>query len=266
MLQTLIKIVKEANKIIMDIYQDFDPSKVQYKSDYQGYVSPLTEADTKASNYICQELKKYRPNIPIICEENKEVPYKERKDWDIFWLVDPLDGTKEFINKNGEFTVNIGLIYKGEPIAGVVSIPCKNTIYYAASGYGAYKEDIKTGKITKLKCQTFSTGENIIIMVSRSHLNTETQEYCAKYNVKKYIPAGSSLKILYLAENIAQLYPRLAPTYEWDIAAADAILREAGGHLIMYDSDNAEDNQLMTYNKESIVNKNFVASCPYHRI
>ncbi len=249
MMNKLIDIVKEANKIVLDVYNQ-DNFESSIKSDN----SPLTEADIKASDYICAQLKNNFPEIPIICEETKQVEYEERKDWDKFWLVDPLDGTKEFIKRNGEFTVNIGLIDGGEPTIGVVGIPCRDQIYYGEKGKGSFSLDLKTGQTKDLHCQPFTPTDELTIIQSRSYCNQETEDYHQRYNIKDTISSGSSIKFLLLCENQAQIYPRFHPCMEWDTAASDAILREAGGSIRLTD-----EKSFLQYNKHSLLNPSFIA-------
>jgi len=255
----LLNIIKGADEIVMEVYNRYLESdiEIQIKADN----SPLTEADLKSSDYICAKLKELDASIPIICEETKKVPYEERKDWNRFWLVDPIDGTKNFINKDGEFTVNIGLIENGVPILGVISIPCQNVIYYGQTVklaeedmIGAFVLNKIGGEIRELKCQPYDESGPINIVCSRSHINKETLEYIEKYTVAEKISAGSSLKFLMLCENRAQLYPRLGPTCEWDIAASHAIINAAGGSITLLDGSNVQ------YNKENFLNPYFVAS------
>lgn len=245
MIENLIKIIKKADDIILDVYnQDYD---VNYKQDN----SPVTKADLAASDYICQELISLYPDIPLICEETADITHNVRKKWNKFWLIDPLDGTKEFIKKNGEFTVNIALIEDNRPIFGIVSIPCQGLIYYASNGNGAYVLDKNDDSQKQLTCEPFN--DEVIFSCSRSHINQETEEFMKKYNVKDIIRSGSSLKFMLICENKAHIYPRLYPTMEWDIAASDIILQEAGGSIKLL------DDSLMTYNKENLTNPSFVA-------
>lgn len=246
--QNLIEIVKIANNIVLDIYNKSE-HKVTIKDDN----SPLTEADRKSSEFICQYLRIFYPDIPIICEETKMVEYEKRKNWYEFWLVDPLDGTKEFINRNGEFTVNIGLIRNGEPVIGIVGVPCEHVIYYASKGSGAYKLNLKNNQREKLECKPFALSDDLTFVCSRSHMDEKTEKFLNTFNVKEKISAGSSLKFMYLCENKAQIYPRYIPTMEWDTAASDAILREAGGRIETW------DHQILAYNKENMKNDNLIA-------
>lgn len=244
----IINLAKMAGQSIMDIYsKDFT---VEYKDDK----SPLTEADKKANNIICKGLSRLYPDIPIVSEENKEVPYEIRKDYDYFWLIDPLDGTKEFINKNGEFTVNIALIQNGEPVLGVVYAPAIGALYHAKKGVGAFK--ISDGAAIKLP--TARSDDRFVVVASKSHNSPETGEYIdtIKTNkTKEFISMGSSLKLCLVASGEADVYPRLAPTMEWDTAAADAIVRECGKKTIQFGKD-----ETLKYNKENMSNPWFVVS------
>lgn len=220
-LEYLLHICDVSNEIILEIYnKDFE---VEYKSDQ----SPLTIADKKVSDYICNALKIWDATIPIICEETKLVDYEERKHWDRYWLVDPLDGTKEFVKRNGEFTVNIALIEGGEPTIGVISVPVKGDFYCAAKGKGAFKLNSKD--IVKLECEPFEMWKPLTAVCSRSHLDEKTKELMSFFDIKDTVSCGSSLKFMMLCENKAQIYPRLTPCMEWDIGAAHIILNEAGG-------------------------------------
>ena len=236
-------IAKEAGKAIMEIYnQDFE---VEYKEDK----SPLTIADKKSNEIICQALEKKYPNIPILSEENKTIPYEIRKNWDYYWCIDPIDGTKEFIKKNGEFTINIALIYKDTPVLGVVYAPAIDEMYSAKKGFGAFKN----GEKLPLKINS-NPKEKLYVVASKSHLSKETQNFIDNLgkNIEQ-ISKGSSLKLCMVAEGIADIYPRLAPTMEWDTAAADAIVRESGKMTYEFDT-----NKPIVYNKEDLLNPWFV--------
>lgn len=249
-LNPLLEIAKTAAKkaavSILDIYESGDFS-VEAKSDD----SPLTKADKASHLAIVAELEK--TNLPILSEEGRDIPYEERKDWEYFWMIDPLDGTKEFIKRNGEFTVNIALIHKGRPILGVVQVPVQNKLYYSTETQGAYLE---TDEITKLKVNHFSTSDSKLkIVASRSHLNEDTQQFMDQFDQPEIVSMGSSLKLIAVAEGKADLYPRYAPTMEWDTAAADAIVREAGGQVTI-----KESNTPVHYNKENLLNPHFLVS------
>ena len=195
----------------------------------------------------------------ILSEENKVIPYEQRKNWEYYWCIDPIDGTKEFIKKNGDFTINIALIHKNTPILGVVNAPAINNIYYAEKGNGAYKNGKRIIASNNLK-------DKIKVVASKSHLNEETKKFINNlnkiYKNVELISRGSSLKFCIIAEGKADIYPRLAPTMEWDTAAADIIVREAGKMTYIY--DNLFDLQFlnkatkMSYNKENLLNPYFV--------
>ena len=238
----IIETIKLANEEILKIYiKDF---KIEYKDDK----SPLTEADLKSNKIICDYLETL--NIPIISEENKQISYENRKDWDLCFLVDPIDGTKEFIKKNGQFTTNIGIIKNGEPIYGFVGIPVEKKIYYGGLLYGGFCYDYENDKVTKIKPKT---NNPLKIVASNSHLNDQTKDFLKKYPDAEIVNYGSSIKIIKLASGDADLYPRLAPTMEWDTAAADAILRGVGGSLI-----SIENSKPLKYNKENLLNPYFI--------
>lgn len=247
-IEQLIDIAYEAGKAIQEIYHSGDLG-IESKSDE----SPLTKADKAANDIICNGLNKITPDIPVVSEENKEVPYEIRKEFEYFWMVDPLDGTKEFIKKNGEFTVNIALIHNQKSIAGVVYAPDLDLMYYAIKGEGAYViEDNEQAPLLANKFNT--TDPHLRLVCSRSHLNDETQAFVNNYSKPKLIPKGSSLKFLIIAHGGAELYPRLAPTMEWDTAAAHIILTESGGK--MYQTDGSP----VLYNKENLFNPHFIAT------
>jgi len=236
----IVEIVEIASQIILQIYLNDDlfiNMMIENKTDK----SPLTIADKKANDFICQELRGLYPDIPIISEENKNDDWEVRQKYTWVWLVDPLDGTKEFIKRNGEFTVNVGLVYRGEPVAGFVGVPAQGLIYWGGmggAGAGAWKKEIGGGKtIDLIEENTVRKKVGITrIVASRSHMDEKTEQFIQKNYVKKglkvdLLNVGSSLKILWIAENKADIYPRLAPTMEWDTCAAHAILRVCGGAL-----------------------------------
>ena len=244
--QDIVTIAKEAGDAIMQVYtQDFE---VEYKQDN----SPLTLADKKANDIIETGLNQLTVNFPILSEEGRDIPYEDRKHWEYFWLVDPLDGTKEFVKKNGEFTVNIALIYKDTPVLGVVYAPALDVCYWAKQGEGAFKDGKKLPLKTEVQRNTYK------IVASRSHISDETQAFIDTIDTskeKELIPIGSSLKICLVAEGEADIYPRLGPTMEWDTGAAHAIVNETGKSLEKY-----KEGRLMghKYNKENLLNQWFV--------
>lgn len=241
-LAKIISIAKEASDVVMKIYQqDFS---VAYKEDN----SPLTQADLEANRIICDALETLYPEIPILSEENKEVLYTERKEWEYYWCIDPIDGTKEFVKKNGEFTINIALIKKDTPILGVVYAPVLEDMYSAKKGEGAFKNGIKL----PLK----KDDDKYIIVASKSHLSKENEEYIQTIQTskeKELLSKGSSLKLCMVAEGVADIYPRLSPTMEWDTAAADAIVRESGRMTYIFDTQ-----EPLVYNKQNLLNPWFV--------
>lgn len=239
-------IVYDAGQVILDIYDT--TFEVEIKSDN----SPLTLADKKSHEIINLGLKSFFPNIPILSEEGRNISYFERKQWDIFWLVDPLDGTKEFVKKNGEFTVNIALIKNNYPIFGSVYAPYKKELFWAFQGFGAWKSYNKA-KEQRIKVAPNKKEKRIVI--SRSHPNEKVLDYINNYKKHKLIRMGSSLKLCCIAEGKADIYPRLGPTSEWDIGAAQCIVEQAGGSVLEYDS-----NLRLSYNKENILNPFFIVS------
>lgn len=250
-IQSVVAIAKDAGNAIMQIYRD--DFSVDYKSDE----SPLTQADREAHAIIIKGLENLPVQFPILSEEGKDVPYEIRKSWEYFWMVDPLDGTKEFIKKNDEFTVNIALIYNNEPILGVVYAPALNEMYWAKKGEGAYKD----GK--KLPLYTNPDPSKILkIVASKSHLSPETQEYIDRLATTtqkvEFLAKGSSLKLCMIAEGSADIYPRLAPTMEWDTAAADAIVRESGHISAPYVPSSGKIEPFLLYNKDNLLNPWFI--------
>lgn len=221
----LIYAVQQASKAIMEIYDSSD-FQVTYKNDK----SPLTRADTEANRIITEILEEHYPGIPILSEESKEIPYDERETWDEFFLVDPVDGTKEFIKRNGQFTVNIGWIKNGQPFAGVVGIPAQNKIYWGERCKGAWCLDLNEGNLNQIRVS--ESRDVPIVLSSLSHMNDATKhfidEHWPVHTLERY---GSSLKFLQIAEGNADVYARLIPCMEWDTAASHAILEEAGGHI-----------------------------------
>ena len=227
--------------------------------------SPLTLADRKSHEIIVDQLTQRYPSFPILSEEGHHLPYEERKKWNTLWIVDPLDGTKEFVNRNGEFTVNIALVHNEKPVIGVIYVPVKDEMYFSYQ-LGAFK-------VNQYSTLQFTTEQELLahsikisvghqdpftVVASRSHLSPETEEFIS--NLKKehgdveMISAGSSLKLCLIAEGKADVYPRFAPTMEWDTAAGQAIVEAAGGEVI-----NPETNQPLLYNKEKLVNSWFIA-------
>lgn len=261
-LSCAVKASLEAGKAILEVYQtDFE---VEHKKD----ASPLTEADKRAHREIVRMLNDFDADIPILSEEGRDIAYKDRVSWDLFWLVDPLDGTKEFVKRNGEFTVNIALIQQGTPLAGVIYVPVQDVLYFGWVGQGAWKlsdfskqdwdgqdwKDLK--KIATVLPQNIQ-GRPYTVVASRSHLSTETESFINALRNEKgeveMLSRGSSLKLCMVAEGSADVYPRFAPTMEWDTAAGQAIAMAAGKVVVRHDND-----QPLTYNKENLLNPWFI--------
>jgi 3'(2'), 5'-bisphosphate nucleotidase len=246
---SLIEISLEAGNAIMDVYDSASDAEVEMKSDN----SPLTLADRRSNDIICRGLEGLSPDYPVISEENKMVPYDVRKNFQRFWLVDPLDGTKEFIKRNGDFTVNIALIEGQTPVAGFVYAPVLGEMYWAVRGKGAFlRKGTETRAVTASEFRMSDPALRVVC--SRSHLNPETQAFIDDLERPEKVSKGSSLKFLLLASGKAELYPRIAPTMEWDTAAAQCILEAAGGEVIEYTS-----GLPLKYNKEVLVNPHFIA-------
>jgi 3'(2'), 5'-bisphosphate nucleotidase len=216
-------IAVEAGRRILDVYErDF---AVTQKDDR----SPLTEADGAANEIIVARLMALTPDIPVLSEESASVDYAERARWTRFWLVDPLDGTKEFIKRNGEFTVNIALIENGRPVLGVVYVPVLGDIYSACRGAGAFRQKSEC-KPEAIHARRFERGKPIVV-ASRSHAGPETVEFLKNLGPHDTVSMGSSLKFCLVAAGTADVYPRLGPTMEWDTAAAQCVVEEAGGRV-----------------------------------
>jgi 3'(2'), 5'-bisphosphate nucleotidase len=248
-LDPLKNIARKAGASILEVYREEGDFGVETKSDK----SPLTRADKAANQIICDFLGDMTPEIPIISEENKEVPYSERKNYTRFWLVDPLDGTKEFIKRNGEFTVNIALVSDRQPVLGVVFAPVLDELAWAIKGEGSWME--KGGRVERLRSLSFRYSDpGLRVVCSRSHLNPATQAFIDRLDRPEKVSRGSSLKFLIIAAGEAHVYPRLGPTMEWDTGAAQVILEEAGGRVEVADS-----RESLLYNKESLLNPEFIA-------
>jgi len=245
MIDQIIGIAREAGNKILEYYTD--EIVVEAKSDD----SPLTKADLAAHYYIVDELKKIDPTVPIISEESGVPDFETRKTWNKYWLVDPLDGTKEFIKKNGEFTVNIALIVEGIPVMGVVYAPAMDLLYYAEKGVGSFKK-IKNKDAFQIFSEKADKSVSLKIIESRSHGSSALEEYLEKEKIKvsERVKSGSSLKICLVADGTADLYPRMGPTMEWDVAAGDAVFR--------YSAKEEVHESGIKYNKENLLNPNFV--------
>ena len=256
-IDTIINAALHAGRAIMNIYTHPDLDwQVERKADN----SPLTLADRESHRIIAQELES--TPYPLLSEEGAHLPYDERKDWHTLWIVDPLDGTKEFLKRNDEFTVNIALVTDGVPTMGVIYVPAKHRLFWGAKGEGAFTADVDPetlhiGTPDSLPLKGADTGRPYRVVASRSHLSPETETFIN--DLRRHHPdldlvsAGSSLKLCLVAEGKADVYPRMAPTMEWDTAAGHAIALAAGRQVI-----NAETDLPLTYNKEDLHNPWFI--------
>jgi 3'(2'), 5'-bisphosphate nucleotidase len=243
--QTLLGIAKAAGDAILEIYhQDF---AVQRKGDE----SPLTAADLASHRTIAQGLGEFDPDTPLLSEEGADIPFEQRRTWSRYWLIDPLDGTREFVKRNGEFTVNIALIENGEPTLGVVHVPVTGISYVGVRGAGAWKLDAD-GQATEIRAEG-RHRRPVRVAGSRSHAGDSLKRFLERLGDHEIVSMGSSLKLCLVAEGVADIYPRLGPTSEWDTAAAQAVVEAAGGRVT--------DTKLepLRYNtKESLLNPHFL--------
>ena len=264
LIPSLLRISRDAGTAILEVYgSDF---AVEHKDDK----SPLTLADRRSHEVIVEGLSGIEGmHIPILSEEGKSMPFEKRRGWEIFWLVDPLDGTKEFIKRNGEFTVNIALIRENRPILGVIYIPVKGLFYFGAQRLGSFRlpalsfadcasVDAVIGMATRLP--DADAAFRYTVAGSRSHMSPDTEAYISTLREQHgdidFISAGSSLKFCLVAEGRAQVYPRFGPTMEWDTAAGQAIVEQAGGEILRTDT-----GEPLSYNKEALLNPFFIARC-----
>ena len=247
----LLEAARLAGARILEVYGR------EFEIEYKGDDSPLTEADKESNKAIMAFLERDYPDVPVISEENQQIPYSERGSWPRFWLVDPLDGTKEFIKRNGEFTVNIALVEHGKPVVGVVYYPVNDTLYVGVEGAGAWKisgdcaaEEIEAGahymECTKIK-----------VVASRSHSSPEVAAFVEEIEKKgkevDFLSAGSSLKLCLVAEASADVYPRFGPTMEWDTCAAHAVVSAAGKQVL-----DMVTREPLIYNKPDLHNPFFI--------
>lgn len=258
LLPAVREIARKAGAAIMDVYEsdDFD---VQAKADD----SPLTRADLASNEVIVSGLRQLDPSIPVLSEESRKAPYSERVGWTRYWLVDPMDGTKEFVKRSGEFTVNIALVDEdGVPVLGVVYAPVLDRMYYAARGHGAYRQD-GADEPEAIRVAAYD-GEKLRVVASKSHAGAALGRFLERLGDYEVVSMGSSLKLCLVAEGAAHLYPRLGPTMEWDTGAAHAIVSEAGGRVT-----DLNDHSL-AYNKEDLLNPFFMVAgdppFPWHDI
>ncbi len=248
--EALCALARRAGAAILEVYHRPDFG-IESKADD----SPLTAADRKSHAVIDAGLRELDPAIPVLSEEGRDIPYAERRQWRRFWLVDPLDGTKEFIKRNGEFTVNIALIEDGRPVLGVIYAPALDLLYFGARGAGGWRQDA-AGDVQTLGVRAPEADAGHAVVKSRSHPSGALAEYLEGVQVAESVPVGSSLKFCVVAEGRATLYPRFGPTMEWDTAAGQAIVEAAGGRVVT-----ARDPEVpLRYNKEDLHNDFFIVS------
>lgn len=246
LLPQVVKLARAAGDAILQVYGEVDPG-VEYKRDN----SPLTKADLASHHVIVEGLARLAPQWPVLSEESKEIPFEVRSAWSTFWLVDPLDGTREFLRRNGEFTVNIALMHNAAPILGVVFAPVIDRMYYAAKDAGAWRAE--GNEATPIRTAVPANGTLRVVM-SRSHgSGEENLERFTDGRKCEFVSMGSSLKFCLVAEGAADVYPRSGPTMEWDTAAAHCIVEEAGGTVT------ALEGGPLCYNKPVLLNPGFVA-------
>jgi 3'(2'), 5'-bisphosphate nucleotidase len=252
LLPGVIDLAREAGRAILHIYDEMDPA-VEYKRDN----SPLTQADMASHHVIVDGLAKLTPHWPVLSEESREIPFEQRQAWHRFWLVDPLDGTKEFLKRNGEFTVNIALIEAGKPILGVVYAPAIGKLYYGARGAGAFKDE--DGAVAPIRTAV-PNPDKVRVVMSRSHgSGEENLDRFTGGAPCEFVSMGSSLKFCLVADGTADVYPRTGPTMEWDTAAAQCVVEQAGGTVTDL------DGRAMEYNKPVLLNPGFVVSATARR-
>ncbi|WP_372966595.1 3'(2'),5'-bisphosphate nucleotidase CysQ [Marinobacter sp.] len=244
-LPDVVKVADEASEKVLHIYQsDF---KVGYKEDH----SPITAADTTSHDIIVRGLRNISRDIPVLSEEGAQVSWEERKNWRRFWLIDPVDGTKDFTQRTGEFTVNIAMIEDGQPVMGVVIAPALKEAFWGIKGEGAFKRD-RTGRVSRIHVAEPRATKRVV--ASKNHMNDETRAFIDALGDHETIQAGSSLKFCRIAEGHADIYPRMGPTSEWDTAAAHAILLAAGGNV------QTLEHTPLKYGKEDVLNPHFIAA------
>lgn len=245
LLAKVVKLAQQAGDAILSVYSE--QFEVTHKSDQ----SPLTVADLRSHEIISKGLLALTPSVPVLSEEASDIPFEQRREWTRYWLVDPLDGTKEFVSRNGEFTVNIALIENHVPVLGVVHVPVTSTTYTGAVGVGAFKQvDGMTSEPLRVRSPADSP---LRIVGSRSHRGDTLDQYLPKLSPYELIAVGSSLKFCLVAEGSADFYPRFGPTSEWDTAAAQAVVEAAGGRVVK------TNGERLSYNtKADLLNPHFL--------
>jgi 3'(2'), 5'-bisphosphate nucleotidase len=241
----VVGLVREAGRATMTYYGAPESAGVREKEDR----SPVTLADEVAHGILVEGLRRLNPSTPVVSEEAAADDFETRRSWRRFWLVDPLDGTKEFIKRRAEFTVNVALIEDGEPVLGVVGAPALDLVYWAVKGGGAWREE-KGAPAERIYSDAPAPGAPLTVVESLSHPSQELEEYLKTIPVGRRVKAGSSLKFCWVAEGKADVYPRLGPTMEWDVAAGDCVYRQSGR--------DGERPSPLTYNKPDLRNPSFL--------
>ncbi|MDI9244968.1 3'(2'),5'-bisphosphate nucleotidase CysQ [Marinobacter sp. CHS3-4] len=249
-LHKAIEIADAASEKVLNIYM------TDFKVDYKADESPITAADLASHRIIIEGLRALSRDIPVLSEEGADISWEERRHWRRFWLIDPIDGTKDFTQRTGEFTVNIALIEDGVPVLGVVTAPALKEAYWGVKGEGAYKRD-RNGRVHRISVA--EPKETLRIVASKNHLNDETKSFISQFEPFELVQAGSSLKFCRIAEGHADIYPRLGPTCEWDTGAAHAVLSAAGGKVETLEGES------LKYGKEDVLNPFFVAAGNWYR-
>jgi 3'(2'), 5'-bisphosphate nucleotidase len=244
LLLEVIALAREAGHAILEVYAS--SFSVQEKEDR----SPLTEADLRSEKLILAGLKRIAPEIPVLSEESGQVPWAARRNWSRLWVVDPLDGTREFVQRNGEFTVNIALVDNHRPVLGVVHAPALERSYYACEGAGAFRSDAQAAGRPIRAAKRGAGPERVV--GSRSHRGNTLDGFLARVGAHEFVEVGSSLKLCLVAEGLADVYPRMGPTCEWDTAAGQCVLEQAGGQVLKL------NGEPLAYNREDTLNPNFV--------
>jgi 3'(2'), 5'-bisphosphate nucleotidase len=237
-------LAREAGRAILEVYAS--SFSVQEKEDR----SPLTEADLRSEKLILAGLRRIAPEIPVLSEESGQAPYATRKGWRRLWVVDPLDGTREFVQRNGEFTVNIALVDEHRPVLGIVHAPVLERDYYACEGVGAFRSDARAAG-RPIRVAKRGPGP-LRVVGSRSHRGNSLDAFLARVGPHEFVEVGSSMKLCLVAEGVADVYPRMGPTSEWDTAAGQCVLEQAGGQVLKL------DGEPLAYNREDTLNPNFV--------
>ncbi|WP_116808456.1 3'(2'),5'-bisphosphate nucleotidase CysQ [Steroidobacter cummioxidans] len=245
LLANVVKLAQQAGDAILSVYSE--QFEVTHKTDQ----SPLTVADLRSHEIISKGLRALTPDVPVLSEEASDIPFEQRRQWTRYWLVDPLDGTKEFVSRNGEFTVNIALIENHVPVLGVVHVPVTSTTYTGVTGSGAFKQVAAQRPAPLQVCSPASTPLRIV--GSRSHRGDSLDRYLPKLAPYELVAVGSSLKFCLIAEGSADFYPRFGPTSEWDTAAAQAVVEAAGGAVVKTDGERLRYNT-----KAELLNPHFL--------